>query len=315
MADQLSEQEIFDSATATEEASSPEPQREPDEQPRDDHGRFATKVVTDTNEPEPPQPQTNQPAAQQEQSSPPETAPAWALEERRRRQAAEERAQTLERQYAEAQAAQRAWQEAFQRAQTQPQQQEQPQQQGPDPDKFYENPVGFMQAQFQQFAQQYIQPIQQARVAEREYWSERNAERDYGADAVKAAKAWAESGARASDPEVAMAVHRANNTPDPYGTLVQLYQQNQAIKQVGNDPNKWFESTLEQKLSDPNFQAMLAQKLGPAQRVNPANRGGAPLVSIPSINRASGSAAMTDSAPASEEDIFAAAPRRMGRRD
>lgn len=296
MADDLSDQDIFDS-TELQDAELPtsEPS-EPGEQPRGPDGKFLSKAGEQKPQDEP-QPQAiEQPATEESKPETAQSVPPGLLEERRRRQEAEQRANSIERQLAEM----RGYLQGQQRQQEPPKQQE--------PPDFILNPEGFVDDRFQKYAQQFIQPLQSALRENTEYYSERLAEKEYGKETVGAARQWIETQVRAGDQEALAILHRSVQTRDPYGMLVQQYQQRQAIAQVGTDPNAWFEKTLETKLSDPSFQQALAAKLGPVPQGRPQ--------SMPSINRASGSAATpNDNVPGTEEELFNTAPRRMGRRD
>lgn len=312
MADDLSEQDIFDSTELPDEEVKTLTGEKPDsEQPRDEQGRFAAKAekTEEPQAPQPPQeeqpPQDQQPA-QQGSKPEPAQAPPGVIEERRRRQEAEQREQAR---LAELEAMRRELAEVrgFLRGQQRPQEEPKP----AEPTDWFVDPDGRLNQSFQKFTAETISPLQKQLMETNEYWSRKNAERDYGPDTVSAAYQWVQTQVNAGDQAAYAVLQRSLQSRDPYGLIVSEYQQRQAIKEVGTDPNAWFEKTLEQKLADPTFQQKIAQKLGPA----PTGRA-APLVSIPSINRASGSAATPhDSVPGTEEELFEAAPRRMGRRD
>jgi hypothetical protein len=257
MADDVSEQDIFDSATQADEVSNPVDEQPTGEQPRDEQGRYAPQKEQAAAS-DPPQPQDKQPAAPEGSKPERESAPAWVLEERRNWQ---EKLAQSERDLAEMRGRQAAY-EAFQRDQQRPQEQPKPEQPRPD---LFENPEAYVQHQVQQLLAQQITPLQQQLQRDREEWSREAAIKEYGEETVKAAYSWLEEGARTRDPDRGMVFQKAMASSRPYLELVREYQHRQAIKQVGTDPNKWFETTLEQKLADPAFQADDCRQARPCQ--------------------------------------------------
>jgi hypothetical protein len=300
MADIESERDIFDSTV--------EADASPDEGPaRDDQGRFAARETAQQEaEPEPEQPEQPQreeaPEPEPEQRSQNRIPVAELQAERQRRQQYERDLQT-ER---EARIRLEAQLQAF-AAQQQgaPQQRQEP---TPRPDLF-ENPDGFLQHGIQQA----VGPIQSEIGQLREFYSQREAVREHGQETVQAAYQSIAQGMQSRDPEVLQVYARAMQSFDPYGEIVKWHQQKQTIAQVGNDPNAWFEKRLQETVGDPAGRERLLALINGGTAPPPQSRGGAPLINLPSVNRASGGNPRTTAGPASEEDIFHAAPSRMGR--
>lgn len=264
----ISDRELLDSALADEQpevVEQPEtveqPQAQSTEQPRDDNGRFAARQA----EPEPPQQQ--QPAAQQpaQQAQQPEAnVPSWRLREVREeaeRRLAEERAN---------------WQRQFEMLQRQNQPKPEPQ---PIPDVF-ENPNGFLE----HGVRQAVDPIKSEIGQLREFYSRRDAEREHGAEKVKAAFDWIAQGMASRDPEAVATYQRAMQSMHPFGELVTAHQQKAVYQQIGNDPQAWFGKTLEERLSDPKFAGELLQKIQQSARGGQTPQGN--LIQLPpSINK------------------------------
>ena len=262
---ELDDKELFSSAIADEstpeaatEAPAEAPVQEtpqPDGPVRDEHGRFAAKQAAEQ-------------AAEPPQAKDESQVPSWRLREVR---------EEAERRIAETEA---RWQRQFEHMQRQAQPKPEP---APVPDLF-ENPNGFVDHN----VRQYVDPIKSEVQQMREFYSRRDAERDHGADKVRAAYDWIASGIAQRDPDVVMAYNRAMQSPHPFDVLVTAHQQRVVHQTIGNDPNAWFEKELERRMSgDPQFAAKFQQarqassaqpqggitKLPPSLRSVPAARG------------------------------------------
>ena len=139
------------------------------------------------------------------------------------------------------------------------------------------------------YVQQYVDPIKSEVQQMREFFSRRDAERDHGADKVRASYDWVAQGIASRDPDVITAYNRAMQSPHPFDVLVTAHQQRVVHQTIGNDPNAWFEKELERRMgSDPQFAAKFQQsrqasngqapqgsitKLPPSLRNTPSARG------------------------------------------
>jgi hypothetical protein len=236
----MDDKELFEAAvsdtpveTATE---TPEVQTD---QPRDDKGRFAAKAEDAEQEVE----QVAQTEQKPVEQKPDEAhVPSWRLrEEREAREAAERRAQE-ERAY---------WQRQLQEVQARL-----PKEAPARPDMF-ENPDGFVE----HGVRQAVDPVKSELQATREFYSRKDAIREHGQEAVKAAYDALAQGLNNRDPEAVATYQRAMSSMDPYGDIVTWHQQRAVYSQIGKDPNAWFEKTLADKLSDPTFAGSILQKI------------------------------------------------------
>jgi hypothetical protein len=246
------------------------------DQPRDEHGRFAEKAAeaqarTEATETE--QKPDTKPAESKEEAQ----VPSWRLRElREAREAAERRASDLERQLAQ-----------FRQKQPEPQQR---------PDLF-ENPDGFVKAN----VREEIDPITSQLNQMREFYSRTDAEREFGAEKVRAAYEALGDGLKANDPEAVMTYQRAMQSIHPFREIANWHKQREIVSEIGGDPQAWFQKQLEAKLADDKFKAELAAKLNPAPQEKPK-----PVFNVPpSLNRATASAPTLDEGgDLSNESLF-----------
>lgn len=316
---------------------------------RDEQGRFAapepreqeqTTQETVPAEQETPTPNLGQLPSQGEQGQPEggEAQPAQPQEpqqsprerglfadlkgEREKRQKYEADLAARDREMAEL----RGQMAAYQRFLQQPQAPQQPQtpaqpQQAPDP---FEDPPGFAAFQAQQVFEKQFQPVAE-RMRQQEEHLQRvvanlnrgHAEVQHGADVVKSAEeAFNTAAARGQiDP---LEHQRINNSPNPWAAAVEWHRRQQAFTTTGGDPEGWFKTEFERRLqSDPAFQqqafALLQGQAQAAGAQAPAAGRQAPLIVPPSLNNAAGASARGQQS-IGEEDIFAAAPNKMGGR-
>jgi hypothetical protein len=282
------EQDIFDSALTDDAPEAVEPQIEAAPEPevnegpaRDEMGRFAPKAA----EPEPQAP------APQEQPEAREAAaiPSWRLkEEAEARRAAEERYQQTVRELAEI------------RAQfDQVRKQSEPPKAVPD---IFEDANGFVQHNVSTA----IDPIKQEIGQLREFYSQREATREFGAEKVKAAYDWIAQGMQSRDPERMAIYQRAMGSFDPYGEIVRSHQKQSLFEQIGSDPNAYVERQLEERMKDPAFQAKLLERIRGSAQARPGT-----TQLPPSLNRVSGAApaVVEDGDDNSDEGIFKYATR------
>jgi len=272
-------------------------------------------VVASDPEPVLPDPVEDDPAqADIDPSKPkPRGLVAEVISERRRRQEAEQAA-TAQREAAEALRREIAELRGMVqgRFQTptghQPAPEQKPAQAEPEP---WEDLPGFVQRQIQKA----LSPTEQALQTQRLAMSEEIAVDKFGAETVEQAITELQS-AVASDPRASADYQRIMASPLPLVAATKWYQgvqqQRQAQKvyaEIGADP-----AAYKAKLRDELLAELRAQ--APAQAQTSAVQGRpSPVILPPSVNRASGSAGSADSSPVTETDIYAAAPRRMGRRD
>lgn len=295
---EVSDADLYNSATADEPTDQPEPEAQPEtaapEHKADATGRlhaadgkFAPKTPAEA------APTQQQP--EQTQSKPDQDAhvPSWRLrEEREAREAAERRAQEREvhwqRQIAELQA-------RLPKAEPQP---------APD---VFDNPDAFLQ----HGVRQAVDPVKQELAKLTEFYSQRDAVREHGAEAVKSAFHALDQAAVAGDPEAKAVVARVKQSMDPFGDMVAWHKKQTVISQVGNDPNAWFEKQLEDRLKDQAFQGQVLERIRGSAGASPTN-GAAPKVQLPpSLNRVAAAARVTgdDEGDLSDASLYRHATR------
>ena len=120
-------------------------------------------------------------------------------------------------------------------------QQQEAARQQPKPD-FFDNPEAVLAQQQQQYERRLMaEKLQQSRFL---------AEREYGADVVKSAYEWFDQ-----HPEQSQAlVHE----PSPFHAAVEHYKRQQALSEIGSDPDQWRQAERERLRQE--VQAELAQK-------------------------------------------------------
>jgi hypothetical protein len=273
-------------------------------QARDERGRFASKPEGETEPPaaqavaeqlpEPtvtPEDQPANPASEKPKPEPRDGIPSWRLkEEADARRAAEERATRLDRELAE-------MRHAIQQAQRQ----QAPAQSPPD---FWEDQAGYVRHE----ATALVDPIRAEMAGLREFYSRKDAIRQYGEEKVKAAYDALGEGLRVSNPESVMIYQRAMQSLDPFGDIMQWHQRQTIFSQVGSDPNAWFEKQLDERMKDPAMQAKLIERIRGNVQAQP-NR---PSVTQlpPSLNKATASAPPGDDDDDGEAGLLRAALRR-----
>lgn len=271
-----SDADLFKQAMAPDPIPAPEQieQRQPDaqpgerqEQPRDERGRFASPEQTAQQQQPPPQSEQQQPPAQQQPPSEDEhDVPSWRHREMRmelqqerdaRRQEAD-RMRQLEQAYYDQQQ-----QLAALRQQQRP---PEPPAQIPD---MVTDPQGYHQHVQQQFTSQ-------LRTMEQNF-SFRLAHDRHG-ELFEQAYGEMIHRAERGDPSVVQAVMRS---PDPGAAMVNWFHRELTLARVGGDPDKWFESQLDERLKDQKFSGALLEKMRGQTQQAQTNGGGAPPVRLP----------------------------------
>lgn len=241
-------------------------QQEPAPQPRDDSGRFASQQVEQPVTIEAPAAEA-QPAAEQAAPSGGNVPVGAVQDERQKRQAAQQRADDLEKQLAVMQG-----QISLLTQQRQPAQQPQQEQQ---PVSIFENPDEYLKSQ--------LTPVQQQVQEMREMIWEGQAAQTHGMEALEAAKKAAE--ALFGKPEGHELHRRLTSGGNPFDHLVKWHKQQQAFAKVGDDPDAWLGAEIEKRLSDPAFLAQAIERARTGVAANPAARS-QPVTQIPpSLNR------------------------------
>lgn len=335
MSDQdLSESEIFSEATAPsrdDQGRFASQERQPEDQPRQDSRPTEVETPTANLGQMPEAGDAGQDEGQggqpQEQPQQPRQVPLSEVQaERKKRQAIEADLAARDREMAEMRGQMAAFQQMMQR-QSQPQAQPTPQTpEAPPPDP-YEDPAGFAAYQAQQVFKSQFQPFaDQSRQQQEQFQSVVNnlnrgmAEVQHTADAVRAAEeAFNTAAARGQiDP---LEHRRINSSPNPYAAAVEWHKRQVAHERIGGDPDKWFSSEFERRAKeDPAFQQqMFALLNGQAQQGQQPPAAGLPaagrapvFTGLPSVNGAAGASAR-GATSISDDDIFAAAPAKMGR--
>ena len=285
-----SDQDIWDSVDEAEaiEAETPhvEDVAEAAETPRDERGRFAPKTVAEQQAEQAPQVQSEPAQVAEPSKDTSQGIPSWRLkEEAEARRAAEERAANHERELAE--------------LRRQLQKQNEPKPVVPD---LYENPDGFVDHR----TNQAIEPIKGEINQLREYYSQRDAIREHGAEKVKAAYDALANGLNARDPEVVAVYQRAMASIDPYGDIMKWHKKQTIFSTIGDDPEAFVERQIEERLKDPTYQAKVLERIRGTAQTRPSTVTPLP----PSLNRATAAAALSGDEDDSDEGLLQSALRR-----
>ena len=243
------------------------------ETPRDERGRFAPKTVADQEAEQAAQAQPETPITEQPKDT--HGIPPWRLkEEADARRAANEEAQRYRNEVDEL----RRQMQAIQK-------QNEPKPVVPD---LYENPDGFVDHR----TNQAIDPIKSEISQMREYYSQRDAVREHGAEKVKAAYEALDRGLQSRDPEATAVYQRAMSSIDPYGDIMKWHKKQTIFSTIGDDPDAFVERQIEERLKDPTYQAKVLERIRGTAQTRPSTVTPLP----PSLNRA------TSAAPPGEED-------------
>lgn len=276
MTDEPVEQEV-----ASQEA--PQTEQQESGQPRDENGRFATKPAQ---------------AAQQTEQQPQHGQQGWVPPGRLREE--REAREAIERRFNEERA---QWQRQMQEIQSRLPKPEPVR--APD---VFEDPNGFLN----HGVREAVDPIKSEIGQLREYYSQRDAVREYGAEKVMEARKAMEMGMSARDPEAWGIYNRAMQSMDPYGEIVKWHQQKSVYSQIGSDPAAWFGKELETKLADPKFAAEIMQKIQSSvqSQANPQGQQQGIINVPPNLRRAPGArAGSEESGDMSNASLMAASMR------
>jgi hypothetical protein len=273
------DKELFESAFKDD--VTPEPEREPEKQveerPRDEHGRFAPKAQEEAEiaEPEP-----------QQQKS--EGIPSWRLkEEAEARRAAEERARATEER---SNALAREMEELRRQVMSQTKKAEE----APPPEPWDAGYTDYIEAKA-------LEKVQK----QNEVFSMRMAVKEYGQETVETAYAALGRAMQSGDPAAQAEFQRIQRSQDPYEDLVHWHKRQQVLSTVGNDPNAWLEKQLEERLKDPTYQAALLERIrGTAQQQRPVTQ------LPPSLNKTTRANTSADVEDESDAGLLKSALRR-----
>jgi len=288
-----SDQDIWDSANESEVTQVETPHVEEvaevqETTPRDERGRFAPKTVAEQEAETVAQAQPEAPVTEQPKDAN-QGIPPWRLkEEADARRAAEERAANHERELADLR-------RQFQAIQKQ----NEPKVPVPD---LYENPDGFVDHR----TNQAIEPIKSEISQLREYYSQRDAIREHGAEKVKAAYEALDKGLRSRDPEAAAVYQRAMSSIDPYGDIMKWHKKQTIFSTIGDDPDAFVERQIDERLKDPAYQAKVLERIRGTAQTRPSTVTPLP----PSLNRATSAAALSGDDDESDAGLLQSALRR-----
>ncbi|MGJ5022340.1 hypothetical protein [Bradyrhizobium oligotrophicum] len=221
--------------------------------------------------------------APQAQQQEPAIPPSRLREEAEARRAAERRAIELEARLA-----------ALER-QAPPQQQQQRQR-----SDVFENPSAFVQEEVQPI----LDPVTQQITQLREFYSQREAVREHGAEKVRAAYDWLGQGIAARDPEAVAVYQRAMQSMDPFGDIVKAHLQRQTFQEIGGDLNAYRQRILDEALKDQAFQARVVEAARAQAQATGATIAKPVVTSLPNINRVGAAALPEGQAEESDTDLF-----------
>ena len=287
------DQDIWDSVDESEVTQVETPQVEDvaevaETTPRDERGRFAPKTVAEQEAETAAQAQPETPATEQPKDTN-QGIPPWRLkEEADARRAASEEAQRYRNEV-----------DDLRRQMLALQKQNEPKPVVPD---LYENPDAFVDYRNQQA----IEPIKGEISQLREYYSQRDAIREHGAEKVKAAYEALDQGLRSRDPEAAAVYQRAMSSIDPYGDIMKWHKKQTIFSTIGDDPDAFVERQIEERLKDPTYQAKVLERIRGTAQTRPSTVTPLP----PSLNRATAAAALSGDEDDSDEGLLQSALRR-----
>lgn len=262
------------------EAPQEQPVQEPErqEQPRDEHGRFAAKqeeTPAATQEQPVAQAQPEQPTAQQAEAE--EKIPPWRLREMR------------EERDAARQEAQRAAQEGMtlrQQMQAMRSQFEQLQKPKPEPVDFYQNP----DEAFTQRIAPVQSDIEKFKSDIRLELSRELAVMKHGEQMVSEVEGAIGKAMAANHPDMPLLAAQMRNSNNPVAVAIQWHQRNKLMESTGGNLETYKQKVLEEAMKDPAFQAKVIEATRGQQQTRPST-----VVQIPpSLNKATGSGVSKD---------------------
>jgi hypothetical protein len=273
----MDDTELMNSAMANEPKQQPaveERQPEPDNRPRDEHGRFAPK--TEQEQPEEPVAAQQEAPAQPQQPTDDDKSghvPSWRLREvREAREAAERRAEQAERE----RMADRQQMAAMQR------QLEQLQKPKQEPVDFFQNP--------DEAFQQRLSPIEE-RQAQFESRMRLNVSRamaiaTHGAPAVTEMEQAIDKASRENHPDIQALAAQMRASDDPVNVAMNWHKRSKLFEATGGDIDGYKAKLSDDLLKDPTFLAKALE----AARTQAGQPGTRPAINLPpSLNRAPGS--------------------------
>lgn len=288
-----SDQDIWDSANESEVTQVETPHVEEvaevqETTPRDERGRFAPKTVAEQEAETVAQAQPEAPVTEQPKDAN-QGIPPWRLkEEADARRAAEERAANHERELADL----RRQFQAIQK-QNEPK--------APVP-SLYEDENAFVDHR----ANQAIEPVKSEIARLREFYSERDAIRDHGAEKVNAAYDAMDKALIQGDPDATAARQRMYNSLDPFGEMVKWYKRHSVLSTIGDDPDAFVDRKIEERLKDPTYQAKVLERIRGTAQTRPSTVTPLP----PSLNRATSAATLSGDDDESDAGLLQSALRR-----
>lgn len=282
---QISDQDMFDSAVADESIEEKpegdelvEPEAKIDERPRDAKGRFTGKAegeaVTETETQETaPEPDVEPERSEQPEAKVDHRIPLTELlSEREKRQNAEREQETLRQQIWQLQA-------QMQQAAQQPQ----------EPIDIFADPEAY-QARTQQTIDDRLKAMEGN-------FSLRLAAYKHG---EVFQDAWQEMVNRSMSGNDQMR-QQVLNSPDPGETLVQLYQRDKVMAEVGDDPMAYVNRKLEEALDNPEFLAKALEKAKVQAGSKPTQN---KIDLPPSLNKATSAQRDNDPVDASDDGMY-----------
>lgn len=301
------DQDIFDQATAPDKPTAEKPADTPavEEQPetpaqaggpeRDPAtGKFVAKAETEQAAPVEGKAETVKTEAPKAETQADHRIPlAEHLNEREKRQAAETRASTLER---ELQAMNRRLDDLSK-----------PKAERPD---IWADPQAFVN----QSLRDQIDPVQKQQEAIVDRFSRLLAVQQYTKPVVEAAFAELETAVR-TDPAMRLEAQRIWQQEHPYGALVDWHKQRQALKEFGSDPNAYKAKVKDELMKDPEFRAAIIAAVKAESSNGQQNLNGSRPNNVtrlpPSLGRVASAAPnnMGDETDPSDAELFRSAAR------
>lgn len=226
--DELSNEELFNSALSDEASIVTEPEApvvdegadptKVDDRPRDEQGRFIEKI--------------EEPKPVEQEVKPEQAEPVGVRQLREALERAERRAVEAER-----------------KAQPQPEPVAKP--------DIFENPDGAIKAGVQEA----LTPIERQFASFIETVSRKDAVREHGQETVTEAFKTLDQAASTGDPQALAVVQAVKKSMDPFGDIVSWYRGNEASR----NPDAFFQRRLEESLKDEKFKGELLTKLQPSE--------------------------------------------------
>lgn len=185
--------------------------------------------------------------------------------------------------------------------------QQQPQPARVDPvERVLSDPTGLVREE----AQTLVDPLTQQMSKLTEFYSQRDAVREFGQDKVTAAYQALDQAASTGDPDAIAAVSRVKKSMDPFGDIVRWHQNATTLAETKGDLTAYRQRVLEEAMKDPEYVRKVVESSRQAAQQS-GNVVARPAVTAPpSLTRVGAAALPENMEDVSDADLFASTTRR-----